>query len=849
MFRKITQLKSVGHSGKKYFTRGAMSFFTIGLILVIFVGIFSPVVKIQAQGIPGQSYTDMGTCTGNNGNFSERLMRGDCQQLIDQGIILGGVFTPDPPPPEPPAAPEPPKTDCGFSPSTWTDCFENVIQTIFVAILKMMSWITGIAGLLLNFVLKYTILDMKVNIDGLTGINTAWKILRDLMNIAFIFLLIYEGIKMIIGQSSTNDVRKFITGLVLASLLINFSLFFTKVMIDASNIVTIGFYQAILVPPPGSTVPIAEYGLSDPIARALGLAGLFGATGDPGFAGGNDMGGILIMALGSGMVLLVSAFVFFAVSILFIIRYIALIILMMLSPIAYMGIALPFVSGYAKDWWKAFNSQIIFGPVYMIMTWVILTLMSSPGFGMQGSFVKLFNDPTKPSFSNIGLLFNFALIIGLLIASLLIAKKVSSNGSNHIANATSRLSAFAGGVVIGGGARLMRNTVGRAGADSANNEDLKERATRERFGLIDKTKGAWAKSSLAAANKAATSSFDARATSSFEGVAKASGMGFGKVDVKKENFKAIKEAQGKAAEEKAKQYKPTDLAVEQAKAKLNEKTDEGQKFRDEEAERKRAHDIYIKSDDYKNSNEYENIQKLEDDNRRDKIKVRDDKVDIKYSQQKLDDLRIKMDEYAENTPEKTQIRDKIDILQKETARKQELLRGLENLVTSRGDTIDEYEFNIVNYMSEEKKALIATAGGTKNEKGPGGVDVIKDQAGNTVDRKVKSAYEQRTEATASRIENAGPMWRYAANTVGIAANVVGVPLVSIPKTKADRDELARRVRKASAPKNAAQLRKEAEKLEKKERVARGEKDEDEEETPEPTPAPTPTPAPENPPTT
>ena len=131
---------------------------------------------------------------------------------------------------------------CAFgSGGTWTDCILDVIGSIaYNTILKLAAFILYLAGTILDFVINFTIVDMASNLSKLTGINMAWKVIRDLMNMAFIFLLVYEAIKLIIGQSDTGKIKNFITFIVLASLLINFSLFFTKVMIDASNIVTIG---------------------------------------------------------------------------------------------------------------------------------------------------------------------------------------------------------------------------------------------------------------------------------------------------------------------------------------------------------------------------------------------------------------------------------------------------------------------------------------------------------------------------------------------------------------------------------------------------------------------------------
>jgi hypothetical protein len=411
------------------------------------------------------------------------------------------------------------------SPWDFTDCAAVFLGAVFEGILQLMSWVLWLSGVFLNFVLDHTVVRMSAVINGgvdsdgktilaLTGINVAWKILRDLMNIAFIFLLVYEGIKMIIQISSIDQVRKFIFGIILASLLINFSLFFTKVLIDASNIVTIGLYNSVLKPPDASK---PNYGLSDEIIASLGLSSIYNKTGAPvsAFGGKDGIGQVLIMGFGASAIILVASFVFFAVSILFIVRFVVLIFLLMLSPIAYMGMALPFMQGYAKDWWNALKSQLLFAPIFMLMMVLLLTLMQSKGFIVQSDFASLLNTAKgEPSFSTMGLIVNFVVIIGLLIFSLIAAKKTATQGSKIIGDATGRATAFAGGAILGGAGRLGRGTIGRAGAAAGNNENLKERAAKGGVG------GALARMSLAAANKATTSSFDVRASKQFGNISK-----------------------------------------------------------------------------------------------------------------------------------------------------------------------------------------------------------------------------------------------------------------------------------------------------------------------------------------
>ena len=399
--------------------------------------------------------------------------------------------------------------DCGItSPGECVgQVIAKVLAIVFQQIQRIAALIMGLAGIILNFVVDFTITKMAVNISGIKGINTTWQVVRDLMNMAFIFLLVYEAIKIIIGESTTAIIRKLIIGIVLASILINFSLFFTKVMIDASNVVTIGFYNNI-IDPKAPPVGAFQAGLADAYQRAMGLQGFFGSQALPLIADSGDGYSYLVASVGASILFLIVAFVFLAITVLLIIRYVVLIFLLALSPIAYMGIGLPVMKPYAHEWWESLKGQLLFAPLFMILNWITLTLIAK---GLGGAldysqWPALVNTTNAAANSQaINLLFNFALIIGLTIASLIISKKVASQGSKLIGQATSGLTTFAGGVIFGGSAAVGRSTIGRFGSNTADDAQLQKDAAEKR-GLS----GAWARTKLYTARTARDATYDVR---------------------------------------------------------------------------------------------------------------------------------------------------------------------------------------------------------------------------------------------------------------------------------------------------------------------------------------------------
>ena len=81
------------------------------------------------------------------------------------------------------------------------------------------------------------------HIENIGVVEQGYKIILNVANMIFIFLLLYIAIKTILGDG--GDMKKLLTNIIVVALMINFSLFMTKVIIDASNIVAMGFYNAI----------------------------------------------------------------------------------------------------------------------------------------------------------------------------------------------------------------------------------------------------------------------------------------------------------------------------------------------------------------------------------------------------------------------------------------------------------------------------------------------------------------------------------------------------------------------------------------------------------------------------
>src|SRR3989344_7809791 len=233
-----------------------------------------------------------------------------------------------------------------------------------ILVLQIASLFTYLGGVILNFVVQWTVVEMAQHLKEIGTIDTAWKTIRDVANMGFIFFLLYAAIKTILGMG--DNTQKLIVNIVVVAILINFSLFFTKVVIDASNILAVTFYDAIAPNAlPSSSSP--SLGLSTSLMVPLQLTSLWKANQ----IGLNGKTMIIVGVMGT-IVSLIAAFVFFAVAIMLVIRFVVLIFVLILSPLAFMGFILPQLKQYKDQWQEALLGQAFFAPIYFMLTWIVI---------------------------------------------------------------------------------------------------------------------------------------------------------------------------------------------------------------------------------------------------------------------------------------------------------------------------------------------------------------------------------------------------------------------------------------------------------------------------------------------
>ena len=276
-------------------------------------------------------------------------------------------------------------------------------------------------------------------------------------------------------EKGLDSVGHLIKNIVIAGILINFSFFATGVGIDASNVISIQLYNTIA---PANTLNpenmntsnveqlLSDGGLSDIFMKSLNATTLYNNSASLNKAGTADGGGldlpvkIVIQGVTSILIMVTAAFSFFFAALAFMIRFVILLLLLAFSPIWFAAHVLPELKEYAKKWTSLYTGQLLFMPVYLLLMYFALDVMtknpylSNLGASVSGTSVS---DDSKL----IALVINAALVLIMMNIPLLAAIKIGGSATGWIEKG-GYSKTFGTGISKWVGSRVARDTVGKA---------------------------------------------------------------------------------------------------------------------------------------------------------------------------------------------------------------------------------------------------------------------------------------------------------------------------------------------------------------------------------------------------
>ena len=304
-----------------------------------------------------------------------------------------------------------------------------IITVILQVVLLATNLFVSLAGAILWWVISPYFTSMPYTYGGI--VDVGWPIIRDFTNMLFVIALVVIGLATAL-RIQEYQAQKALPLLIIIAILINFTPVICGVIIDAANIFMNFFLKEIT----GLRVLINVFSQQGSL-----LGEMFSHPFDIRYAAA---------ALGKTIGLItfgfIATFVFLMYAILFIMRYIMVWILVIVSPLAFFSRIFPGSQKYLfksilgwDEWWKQFIEWSLVGVVgafflYLAEQLMILAPDFIPGVYPEGVAGTI----ATPLIDFINNLLPYGVVLGFLIIGFLTATSTSAMGATFVTKMAKR---------------------------------------------------------------------------------------------------------------------------------------------------------------------------------------------------------------------------------------------------------------------------------------------------------------------------------------------------------------------------------------------------------------------------
>lgn len=306
-----------------------------------------------------------------------------------------------------------------------TGAYSAGIIATLSGILTLLYPILAIVAAFFDASIQMSISGFKTFVDS-SSIVDSWVIIRDVLNISFIFIILYIAITTIIGGAGVKT-KVLIKDVIIGAILINFSLFFTRIIIDGGNILATAMFNKI-----SSGTSSWAFGLTGRIMNSLKLQSLLNFNL---FKASGQVNAIASLTF-SIIIVCLTIWAFLYGAILFLLRNVMLLFLLAVSPIGFIGGTIPWIKDKSSEWWSALLQQVAVAPFFLFMIFMLMKLIDGIkggselfGFDLMGGLTNANNDYfvyfNGKTALNYGMFINAFLIIGMLLVGTKMTKKLA----------------------------------------------------------------------------------------------------------------------------------------------------------------------------------------------------------------------------------------------------------------------------------------------------------------------------------------------------------------------------------------------------------------------------------------
>ena len=226
------------------------------------------------------------------------------------------------------------------------------IQGIGWLVCPVMNFMAKLADEAYSFLASYFLtIDTKLISDPQT--NAAWARFRDIANVAFVIALIFVVYSQVTSFGiSSYGIKRMLPRIIVAALLVNVSFYICAVAVDLSNLLGYAIPQLFKSIPIGAGLP--DDGALATAGTALTWVGVVGVV----------IVGAIGIALAISVPVLIAALLAIGLIVLMLVARQALVILLIvISPLAFVAYLLPNTEQWFKKWYKMLFTLLMLFPV------------------------------------------------------------------------------------------------------------------------------------------------------------------------------------------------------------------------------------------------------------------------------------------------------------------------------------------------------------------------------------------------------------------------------------------------------------------------------------------------------
>jgi hypothetical protein len=238
----------------------------------------------------------------------------------------------------------------------------NVVLSLFIGLI--ITGIMKVLGVFFFVAATFTQVMLQLNLEVVTNplVQYGWSIVRDFANLGFVLVILVIAFATIL-RFEGYGMKQLLWKLVIAAVLVNFSLMIAGFFVDFTNFLAQTFFSG------GTNKFISD------ISGSIGIQSVLNPSKIPFNAPVDTTGASTVMDVAmNGLFVIfftmVGIVVVATIGFMLLVRYVHLVFLLIIAPLAWLFWTFPDLSGMARRWWSSLLRWCFFAPAALFFLYL-----------------------------------------------------------------------------------------------------------------------------------------------------------------------------------------------------------------------------------------------------------------------------------------------------------------------------------------------------------------------------------------------------------------------------------------------------------------------------------------------